>query len=73
MNTSNELTDEQIARQDLVDNAINNLLTEVTGLDIESWNAYDRGQIRDVLEKLIVRDYSIMTTEDFYPFFEEED
>jgi hypothetical protein len=77
MNTTSELTQAQIDRQDLVDNSIFEMLTKI--LDRKNvpenysdcWNIYDIGIIRDAVEKLLVRDYHFMISEEFYPYFEE--
>lgn len=67
-----ELTQEQIDRQDFVDNAIARMLSEISGkTSIYGWHDInDIGAIRDVAEKLIVHDWRLLTEQEFYPFIE---
>ena len=62
-----ELTDEQIARQDLVDNAIFNLLNEIKPNNVElDWNIELIGNVRDCIQKEFV-ERNICSTQEFYP------
>ena len=62
-----ELTDEQIARQDLVDNAIFNLLNEINPTKVElDWNIELIGNVRDCIQKEF-EERNICSTQDFYP------
>lgn len=62
-----ELTEEQIKRQDFVDNAIFELLEIVNPSDIElSWNIEIIGNIRDAIQMEFVKG-KICTAQDFYP------
>ena len=62
-----ELTDEQIARQDFVDNAIFNLLNEIIPNNVDlDWNIELIGNVRDCIQKELV-ERNICSTQEFYP------
>ena len=66
-----KLTDEQIERQDFVDNAIFDLINELipSGKEME-WDIEAIGEIRDAIQsQLIVRGFC--TEQEFYPYIEE--
>lgn len=65
------LTSEQIERQDFVDNAIYDLLNELTPLEQEiPWDIEMIGDVRDIIQtKLVER--GICTDQEFYPCIEE--
>ena len=65
------LTDAQIERQDLVDNAINDLLDSVANThDNTPWNIEYIGIIRDALQEVVVSHARLMTEMEFYPYIE---
>ena len=66
-----ELTDEQIKRQDYVDNAIFNLINDVIPSDDElDWNIEIIGNVRDVIHDELVK-RGICTAQEFYPEIDE--
>jgi hypothetical protein len=71
-----ELTEEQIDRQDLVDNACHCLIEELaeqfhcSTVDID-WDIEDIGRIRDVVQDIIVNKLKLCSEKEFYPFVEE--
>lgn len=69
----NDLTDNQIIRQDQVDNAIYKLLCEINPSQKEIiWNIEMIGEIRDQIQKWFV-DYLAITDEmTFYPYINPE-
>jgi hypothetical protein len=63
-----ELTDQQIARQDYVDNAIYDLINELIPSDKElDWDIEIIGKVRDTVQALLV-ERGICTEQDFYPY-----
>ena len=66
-----ELTDQQIARQDFVDNAIYDLINELIPSDKEmEWDIEVIGEVRDVIQAMLVG-RGICTEQEFYPYIEE--
>lgn len=67
-----ELTDEQIKRQDLVDNAIYHLIQEVNpaGKTIE-WDIEMIGDVRDVIREWLVERMNVISEQRFYPYSQE--
>ena len=66
-----ELTDQQIARQDIVDNAIYDLINELIPSDKEmEWDIEVIGEVRDVIQAMLVG-RGICTEQEFYPYIEE--
>ncbi len=67
-----ELTEQEIQRQDLVDNAIYTLLQTLnpTTRTIE-WNIELIGKVRDAVSDVLVDDLALCSERDFYPFVEE--
>ena len=66
-----ELTDVQIERQDVVDNAIFNLICEVNPSDAElEWNIELIGNVRDAIQSELVK-RKICTAQEFYPEMDE--
>lgn len=61
-----EYTERDYERQDEVDNAIMELLNLLSGQEMV-WNIEDIGEVRDVVETIIVDKRHIMTSEEFYP------
>lgn len=67
-----ELTDEQIKRQDFVDNAVYHMIREVnpTGKMI-AWNIEMIGDVRDVIRQWLVERMNITSEQSFYPYLPE--
>lgn len=66
-----ELTDQQIARQDIVDNAIYDLINELIPSDKEmDWDINAIGEIRDAIQAQLVG-RGFCTEQEFYPYIEE--
>ncbi|MBT9537088.1 MAG: hypothetical protein IVZ94_03045 [Nitrospirae bacterium] len=67
-----ELTEEQIKRQDSVDNAIYQLIREINPVDKEiAWDIEMIGEIRDVVREWMVERLKITDEQVFYPYLEE--
>lgn len=67
-----ELTREQIGRQDFVDNAIFRLIQSLHPSTTNiGWNIEMIGDIRDCLRKWIVDRYELCNEQSFYPYIEE--
>ncbi|MFH1860285.1 MAG: hypothetical protein ABH870_04645 [bacterium] len=67
-----ELTAEQIKRQDSVDNAIYQLIREINPVDKEiAWDIEMIGEIRDVVREWMVERLKICDEQNFYPYLEE--
>ncbi len=67
-----ELTEEQIERQDSVDNAIYQLIRELNPTADEiRWDIEMIGEVRDVIEDWIVERLKITDEQSFYPWVEE--
>ncbi len=63
-----ELTDQQIARQDYVDNAIYDLINELIPSDKElDWDIEIIGKVRDTVQALLV-ERGTCTEQAFYPY-----
>lgn len=67
MKKNQELTEQDIKRQDFVDNTIHDFLSKISEGKISEWSIDDIGMIRDVVEIIICRDHELMTEEQFYP------
>ena len=66
-----ELTEQQIERQDFVDNAIFNLIDELVPSDKEmEWDIEAIGEIRDAIQSQLVN-RGLCTEQEFYPYIEE--
>jgi hypothetical protein len=66
-----ELTDQQISRQDFVDNAIHDLINELIPSDKEmEWDIEVIGEVRDVIQAMLVG-RGICIEQEFYPYIEE--
>ena len=67
-----KLSEEQIERQDYVDNAIYELIKQVnpTNKQIE-WDIELIGEIRDSIRECLVQKLRITDEQDFYPFLED--
>lgn len=62
-----KLTDEQIERQDFVDNAIFNLLNEIIPSKVElDWNIELIGNVRDCIQREFT-ERMICSAKEFYP------
>ncbi|MBI5196143.1 MAG: hypothetical protein HZA10_07455 [Nitrospirae bacterium] len=67
-----ELTEEQIKRQDSVDNAIYQLIQELNPTADEiRWDIEMLGEVRDVIEDWIVERLKITDEQNFYPYLGE--
>lgn len=65
------LTDNQIQRQDFVDNAIYNLLREVNSSEKSiEWNIETIGEIREVIRVWFVERLAITDEISFYPYID---
>lgn len=66
-----ELTDEQIERQDFVDNAIYHLVNELIPSDKEmDWDIEVIGNIRDTIQSNLV-EKGLCIEQDFYPYIKD--
>lgn len=64
-----ELTEQQIARQDFVDNCIYDLIGSVAPKDADiEWNIETIGEIRDMVKLWIVDHLHLCNEKDFYPY-----
>lgn len=67
-----ELTDEQISRQDYVDNEIHRLIEALSPTkESIAWNIEMIGEIRDAIQDWIVDKLRLSSEQNFYPFIEE--
>lgn len=68
------LSKEQIKRQDLVDNAIFQLIQEINPCNTDiTWNIELIGAIRDTVQTIFVENLALCNEETFYPFLKEPD
>jgi len=68
----NGLTQQQIAQQDFVDNAIFSLIQSANPSNKEiEWDIEMIGEIRDVLKDWLVDKLTLTTEQEFYPYLEE--
>ena len=66
------LTEQQIDRQDYVDNAIFSLMRVINPSNKEiEWDIEKIGEIRDVLKECLVDRLNLATEQKFYPYLEE--
>ena len=66
-----ELTEQQIERQDFVDNAIYDLINELIPSDKEmEWDIEVIGEVRDAIQAQLV-ERGLCTEQEFYPYIEE--
>lgn len=67
-----EFTEKETRRQDIVDNAIQNLMVELSpwGVDDIEWDIEYIGMVRDVIKDFLVDKLSLMTEQEFYPYRE---
>ena len=66
--TNMELTEQQIERQDYVDNAIYDLITKVIPSNRKlEWNIEVIGEIRDTIQSQLV-EKGICSEQEFYPY-----
>ena len=67
-----EITDEQIRRQDFVDNAVFQLIRDINPTPKElSWNIEMIGEIRDNVRRWLVERLVICDEMSFYPYIKE--
>jgi hypothetical protein len=64
-----EFTSRELERMDFVDNAIYNLLLELAGVNEDKleWDMEDIGEIRDLIQEIVVNKYHLMTEMEFCP------
>jgi len=68
----NGLTQQQIAQQDFVDNAIFSLIQVINPGNKEiGWDIDMIGEMRDVLKEWLVDKLNLTTEQEFYPYLEE--
>lgn len=66
-----KLTDQQITRQDFVDNAIYDFINELIPSYKElDWNIDVIGEVRDAIQAQLVN-RGLCTEQEFYPYIEE--
>jgi hypothetical protein len=67
-----ELSLYEIEKQDIVDSACYELITQFTpnGLKDVEWNIEQIAKIREALQEVIVDDLKLMTEQEFYPYVE---
>ena len=66
--TNMELTEQQIERQDFVDNAISELINKVIPSDKKlEWDIKAIGEIRDAIQAQLV-ERGICSEQEFYPY-----
>ncbi len=66
-----ELTEQQIKRQDFIDNAIFELMQPVNPTDKEiNWDIEMIGEIRDIIKDWLVEKIKIINEQKFYPCLE---
>jgi hypothetical protein len=70
----NSYTNEELDRQDLVDNAVQNILEELGGCEGSKmgWDMEHIGEVRDAIQNVIVHCLGIMPEKEFYPYREHE-
>ena len=67
------LTDQQLKRQDLVDNRIFELLDDLSpGSGKAEWDIELIGQIRDSVEDILVERLKLVSEMEFYPYLIDE-
>ena len=65
----NELSRNEIERQDFVDNAIFHLIKKLNPSSKEiDWNIEMIGEVRDAVSSLIVNDLKLCNEYEFYPY-----
>lgn len=69
---ANGLTQQQIAQQDFVDNAIFSLIQVINPGNKEiEWDIEMIGEVRGVLREWLVDKLKLTTEQEFYPYLEE--
>jgi hypothetical protein len=63
-------TEQETDRQDRVDNAIFNMVEEITPIGYMDWDMELIGEIRDVIKEYVVDQKNWMTEQQFYPYRE---
>ena len=66
-----ELTAEQIERQDYVDNEIHSMMCELSGNDDLEWNIEPIAEIREIIYEYLEKE-GVMSEMDFYPYMERD-
>jgi hypothetical protein len=68
------LTDEEIERQDEVDNDCLALLQGLAPFEaVILWDINIIGQVRDMVEDILVNQLKVMTKQEFYPSIKDEE
>lgn len=66
------LSRKQLERQDVVDNAIFQLIQEVNPSDADiDWNIELIGEIRDKVQNIFVENLALCSEQNFYSFFDD--
>jgi hypothetical protein len=69
MGNMRQLTDEELARQDFVDNAIYDLINTVNPVETEiDWDIEIIGEVRDKINFWLTNRLGICSEQEFYPF-----
>lgn len=64
-----QLTDEEIARQDFVDNSINEMINTINPIQKEiEWDIEMIGDIRDRINYWVTKRLGLCSEQEFYPF-----
>lgn len=66
-------TEQEADRQDRVDNAIAQLIEEITPIGYFRWDMEIIGEVRDVIMEYVVNQKKWMTEQQFYPYRELDD
>ena len=70
--SENGLTQQQVERQDFIDNTIFDLILSINPTDKEiNWDIEMIGEVRDVLKEWLVDKLNLTTEQEFYPYLEE--
>jgi hypothetical protein len=68
------MTDQQIARQDEVDNVIHDVLELLVPNDNHvEWDIELIGKVRDAIQEVLVEDLKVCTEQEFYPYEKGDD
>ena len=67
-----ELTEDQIKRQDFLDNAIYQLIQSINPSDKKiDWDIEMISEVRDIIREWLVERMKIANEQDFYPYLED--
>jgi hypothetical protein len=72
MADEDEFTGRETERQDCVDNLVYNLMLELglTDEDTLEWDIEEIGEVRDLIQEILVDKHKLMTKQEFYPYRE---